>query len=302
MRMILRTMVYFVLLLGLATANGRPAAAQSGENLLPEQSAAKAKTIMLQVISALGGRAFLDVRDVDCSGRLVQFGHSGDVMGNTLFRELWVLPAKNRVEYITKGRHNIVGFLLGIDGLSVVKGGVLVTVFDGDQGWMLDKSGVSDQPEDAVRSFGERVKSGMYNMLRSRMNEDGVEFRYAGTDLVDLKEAEWIEVSDRDHRTLRMGVEKSTHLPLRWVVATRDPQTRERTETVTSYTQFIPFDGIQTPLSVSRAQNGRQVSQIFFTGCKYNSNLSPQLFTPASLGQRSSEAGRKGYKDGKDTK
>jgi len=30
----------------------------------------------------------------------------------------------------------------------------------------------------------------MNNMLRSRMNEDGVEFRYAGTDIVDLKEVE----------------------------------------------------------------------------------------------------------------
>src|SRR6266446_2005184 len=84
----------------------------------------------------------------------------------------------------------------------------------------------------------------MNNMLRSRMNEDGVEFRDAGTDIVDLKEVEWIEFSDRDHRALRMAVEKSTHLPLRWVVEKRDPETRERTEIATSYTQFISLDGV----------------------------------------------------------
>lgn len=276
--------------------------AQGGQDLLPEQSAAKAKAILQQVISALGGRAFLNVRDSDCTGRLVQFGHSGELLGNTSFRELWLLPAKNRMEYITKGQHNILGYLLGADGLSIMHGGVLVTVFDGDQGWILDKSGVSDQPENVVKSFAEQMKSGMNNMLRSRMDEDGVEFRYAGTDLVDLKEAEWIEISDREHRVLRMAVEKSTHLPLRWVVATRDPETRARTEIVTSYTQFISVDGVQTPLSVSRAQNGRQVSQIFFTGCKYNANLSPQLFTRASLEQRSPEASKKGYKDDMDKK
>ena len=302
MRLILRAMVCVALLLGLAAANGRPAAAQGDEELLPEQSAARAKAILQQVISALGGGAFLNVRDSDCTGRLVQFGHSGETLGNTPFRELWLLPAKNRMEFIAKGQNTILGALLGADDLSVVKGGVFITVFDGDQGWMLDKSGVSSQPEGVIKSFAEQAKSGMNNVLRSRMNEDGVEFRYAGTDLVDLKEAEWIEISDRDHRTFRMAVEKSTHLPLRWVVATRDPETRERTEIVTSYTQFISMDGIQTPLSVSRAQNGRQVSQAFFTGCKYNTNLSPQLFTPASLEQRSSEASKKGYKNGKDNK
>jgi endo-1,4-beta-D-glucanase Y len=134
------------------------------------------------------------------------------------------------------------------------------------------------------------------------MNEDGMEFRYAGTDLVDLKEVEWIDISDRDHRALRMAVEKSTHLPLRWVVSKRDPETRERTEIVTSYAQFIPIDGVKTPLNVSRAQNGRQVSQIYLKDCKYNANPSPQLFTRASLEQRSAEVSKKGYKGDKDKK
>ena len=302
MRLILRATLCFVVLLGMAIADGRPAAAQGREDLLPEQSAAKAKAIVQQVISALGGRAFLNVRDSDCSGRLAQFGHNGQLMGNTLFRETWLLPSKNRMEYITKGQHNIAGYLLGADRLSIVQGGVLITVFDGDRGWVLDKSGVSSQPESAIKSFAEHVKSGMNTMLRSRMDEEGVEFRYAGSDLVDLKEAEWIEISDRDHRVFRMAVEKSTHLPLRWVVTTRDPETRAQTEIATSYTQFISVGGIQTPLSVSRAQNGRQVSQIFFTGCKYNANISPQLFTPASLEQRSSAATKKGYENGENPK
>jgi hypothetical protein len=180
-------------------------------------------------------------------------------------------------------------------------GGVMVTVFDGDHGWMLDKSGVSDQPEDAVSAFVEQVKSGMNNMLRSRMNEAGVEAHYDGTDLIDMKEAEWIEFTDRDHRELRLAVEKSSHLPLRWVVVTRDPDTRERTEVTTSYVQYLLNDGVRTPMNVVRLRNDRKFSQTFFTGCKYNSNLAPQLFTRASLEQRAPEVAKKGYKD-KDSK
>jgi outer membrane usher protein FimD/PapC len=120
--------------------------------------------------------------------------------------------------------------------------------------------------------------------------------------LIDLKEAEWIEFSDRDHRAMRLAIDKSTHLPLRWVVTTRDPETRQRSETATSYTQYITSDGVKTPLSISRTQNGRQVSQIYLTSCKFNSNFSSELFTRASLEQRQSQVTKKGYKESKDNK
>jgi hypothetical protein len=301
-RLIFRAITFLVLVLGLATAQEKSASAQPGQELLPEQSAAKAKSVLQQVIATLGGNAYLNVRDSDCEGRVAQFGSSGDLSGFTPFRDLWLLPAKERVEYISKGEHTVLAFLLGADDLSISHGGVLVTVFDGDQGWMLDKAGVTDQPEDVTRNFAEQVKSGMNNMLRSRMNEDGVELRYAGTDLADLKEVEWIEFSDRDHRALRLAVERSTHLPLRWVIEKRDPETRVRTEIATSYTQFVLVDGVLTPLSITRSQNGRRVAQTYLTSCKYNSNPSPQLFTRASLEQQASEVAKKGYKNSKDKK
>jgi hypothetical protein len=278
----------------------RTTAAQSDPGLLPEQSAAKAKAVLQQVIATLGGQAFLDVRDSDCDAKLAQFGHNSEVTGYTPLRDMWIFPAKNRVEYISKGEHTIFGFLLGSDDLTITHGGVLITVFDGDHGWMLDKAGVSEQPAELGQTFAEAVKSGMNNMLRKHMNDEGVELRYAGIDIVDLKEAEWIEFTDRDHRELRMAIEKNTHLPLRWVVSKRDPQTRERTESVTSYTQYIRVDGVQTALNVSRAQNGRQISQMYYSGCKYNTNLSPELFSRAALDQRASEVTKKGYKNSKD--
>lgn len=303
MRLIFRVIACLILVFGLAMAPGKPAAAQPEQDLFPEQSAAKAKAILQQVIAALGGSAYLNVRDSDCEGRVAQYAHSGEVAGFTPYHDLWVLPDKNRAEYISKGVNAIMGYVIGIDGFPfIIHGGILITVYTGDQGWMLDKSGVSDQPEDAVKNFAEQVKSGMNNMLRSRMNEEGVEIRYAGPDLADLKEVEWIEFSDRDHRALRLAVEKSTHLPVRWVVAKQDPETRERTEITTSYAQFTTMDGVKTPFRVARAQNGRPLSQTYVGSCKYNANLSPQLFTRASLEQRSTEVNKNGSKDNKGKK
>ena len=90
-------------------------------------------------------------------------------------------------------------------------------------------------------------------------------------------------------------------LEQRWVTHFMKPETRERTETVTSYTQYLPQDGVKTPLSIVRTRNDRKIAQTFLTSCKYNSSLAPDLFTRASLEQRAPDVAKKGYKD-KDSK
>jgi hypothetical protein len=297
LRLNLRAIAILMLLLVLGTALGTPARAQE---LLPEQSSEKAHQVLQQVIAALGGQAYLNVRDTTCEGRVAQFGANDELMGFTLFRDLWSLPDKNRTEYISKGEHTILGFLIGSDGLDITHGGVMVTVFNGGEGWMLDKAGVSNQSEDIIKIFVEQLKTGMNSMLRVRRNEPGVEAHYGGTDLIDLKEAEWIEFTDSEHRNLRLAVDRLTHLPLRWVVTTRDPETRQYSEVITTYTQYIPMDGIKTPLSVVRSRDDRKLTQTFLTGCKYNTSLDAQLFTRESLAQRARDSSKKGYKDAKD--
>ena len=297
MRLNLRAIASSALLLFWIVAWGTSA---NGQDLLPEQSAEKAQQVLQQVIAALGGQAYLSVRDTTCEGRIAQFGSNDELMGFTLFRDLWTLPDKNRTEYISKGEHTILGFLIGAEDMSITHGGVMVTVFNGGEGWMLDKAGVSNQPEDVVKLFSEQLKTGMNNMLRVRRNEPGVEAHYAGTDIIDLKEAEWIEFTDHEHRNLRLAVDRSTHLPLRWVVTTRDPETRQYSEVITTYTQYISMDGVKTPLSLARSRDDRKLTQIFLTACKYNTSLDAQLFTRESLAQRAKDAAKKGYKDVKD--
>jgi hypothetical protein len=275
-----------VLALALA-ASAIFAAAQQPDELLPEQSAAKARAVLQQVIAELGGRAFLDAHDSDCTGQLAQIGHNGELNNYVGLHDQWLLPDKNRTEYIGKGGNSLAGYLIGVNGPIIASKGFIVMLFNGDQGWMRDNKGaVSDQPEDAVRNFAEQTKSSMDYVLRSRLNEPGMMVRYAGSDLVELKAVDWIEFTDRDAHIFRLAVDKSTHLPLRWVVETRDPVTREQNETVTTYAQFHTLDGVRTPFNITQQQNGRVVYQIFLTSCKFDSNLSPQLFTRASLERR----------------
>jgi hypothetical protein len=92
--------------------------------LLPEQSAAKAKAILEQTIDALGGPAYLNVHDVTCIGRLSQFGHSGELNGFEHFIDYAQPPFKDRTENLPKRN--------------------IISVFNGDKGWELDRGGVSE--------------------------------------------------------------------------------------------------------------------------------------------------------------
>jgi hypothetical protein len=242
--------------------------AQNPDQLMPAESAAKAKAILQQAIDALGGAAYLNVHNSECSGRYAQFQHSGDIGGYLQIREYREMPDKSRVEYDPKA--------------------LIVNVYAGDKGWSLDRSGVSEAPAADIAEYQEQLKMQMGYVLRNRMNESGLFFRYGGRDVVDLKEADWVEIGDQG-RTLRIAVGRGDHLPIRSLLLQRDPKTGENTERSTFYTSYHLVDGIQTPFRESRYLNGRQVFQVFWESCAYNVDLPADFFTRASLEERFSQ-------------
>src|ERR1700693_3889509 len=98
-RLIFRVMACMILVFGLAWSCGRSVIAGQTQEMLPDESAAKGRQVVQQVVAALGGQAYLNVRDTQCDGREAQFGTAGALKGFTLFRDVWLLPDKNRVEY-----------------------------------------------------------------------------------------------------------------------------------------------------------------------------------------------------------
>ena len=247
--------------------------AQNPDDLMPAASAAKAKAILQQAIDGLGGAAYLNVHNSDCTGRLAQFQHSGEIGGYIAGREYREMPDKFRMEYDPKA--------------------IIVNIYAGDKGWSLDRSGVSEVPAEDIADYQEQLRMQMGNVLRNRMNESGLFFRYGGRDVVDLKEADWVEIGDQG-RTLRIAVGRNDHLPIRSVLTARDPKTGEKTERSTYYTTYHPIDGIQTAFRESRFLNGRQVYQVFWETCAYNVDLPANFFTRDSLDERfAQERGKK---------
>lgn len=255
-----------------------PVRAQDGEILLPEQSAAKAKSLLQGMIQTLGGNAYLNVKDSTCKGRLGSFGHSGALSGYDVFLDYVKQPDKDRQE-MSKKRN-------------------IIYITNGDKGWVLDRGGVSDEPSGQVQENERELQVDLDYILRFRLNEPGMIFRYDGPDVVDLKEADWVEIDDPQGHEIRIAIGKLSHLPIRKEVAMRDPVTHMRTEEIDYFSNFQKVDGVTMYFQQTRFRNGLKVFQVFYDpdGCKFNTGLQDSLFTKESLEDRWAQVGKKGKK------
>ncbi len=280
--------IVVVILLACAVSASR-ASAQNPDTMMPEQSVAKGKQILSDLINALGGPGYTEVRESQCEGRRVLFGHNGEPIGNIGFADYRRYPDKDRTEYIGKGRHTILPFLIGVDGLDWSHGGIVITLYNGDHGWTFDRSGVNELPATSISDFQEQVKRNVDNLLRLRLKEPGMAIRFGGNDTVDLKQVDWVEITDSQERKFRLAVDRSTHLLIRSAVITNDEETQQINEDVSIYSNYQLKDSVWTPLQISREHNGRRSVQIFYETCKYNPGFSDELFDKSSLSKQGAQ-------------
>jgi outer membrane lipoprotein-sorting protein len=252
------------------------AKAQNPDMMTPEASEAKGREILKQVIDALGGQAYLNEKTSQCDGRFAQFGHNGALSGYLEFKVYWSYPDKNRTDFAKKGN--------------------IIDLYSGDEGWTLDRDGVSEEPAPAVSDFQEGVKRNINNVLRNRLREDHIQIRFGGNSVVDLKQVDWVEITDAEERQFRLAVDHSTHLLVRSVVTIRDENSGEKMNETTVYSNYQLKDGVQVPMQVTKERDGRRVYQAFYSTCQINPQLPADFFTKEALEKRYREVGGKNKK------
>jgi len=297
----LKLVQFAVAALLLGTMFALEASAQNPDTMMPEQSAAKAKQILSDLMNARGGAPYNEVIEGECHGTRAQFGHNGEVTGYVGFTDSRRFPDKARLEYAAKSHNlkSIINTVIGVEGLDWSHGGVIVALYNGDRGWTLDRSGVTELPITSISEFQEQVKRNIDNVLRVRLKEPGWTYRFGGSDTADLKEVDWVELTDTEERTFRLAVDHNTRLLVRSVVTTVNEETHERDDDVTIYTNYQLKDSVWTPMQVTRDHNGRRAAQFFYDSCRYNPGFPSDFFDRSSLQKKTAEAGVKKNKNAK---
>jgi len=262
------------LMSGFGSAN--PETRQNPETMMPEASATKAKQILAQMLDAMGGAVYLHVHQSECTGRKSEFGHNSALTSYLEFKEYWQFPDNYRIDFGKKGN--------------------IIDLYRGKEGWTVDHDGVNEEPAGKVDEFQAKLLNDPAHLFRYRLKEEGMVYRYGGTDLIDLRPVDWVELSDREERTYRIAVQRDNHLMVRFTVIIKDPDTQQRIEEVTSFANYHMLGGVATPLQVARTREGRRVLQAFYDSCNYDPNLPSNFFTRGGLEQRFQEVGSRADK------
>ncbi len=217
----------------------------------------KARQILDQMIQALGGQAYLSIRDMSQEGRGYSFYQGKPSSLGTVYWLFWKAPDKQRVE-VTKQRD-------------------IVTINDGDEGYEITYRGTALEDKEQLQIYNRYRKHSLENVLRVWLTKPGVALFYDGTAVAEQKATDSITVMDGDD-SVTIFVDRYTHLPVKKTFTWRDPMDRLRNEESEIYDAFRPEQGVMTPHVTLRARNGETTSQRFITSVKYNTGLPDSLF------------------------
>jgi len=209
-----------------------------------------------QMIQALGGQAFLDVKDIHTSGRFFAFTR-GELSGGDLFSDYIKFPDMERTEF--GGAKN-----------------KSITINRGKEGQKVEaKKDPEQQTPGEVEDFLKEFKTSLDYVLRFVLGDRQTTVQNLPTEIIDFKRTDVVELRDAAKNRIRFYIDRDTHLPQKMQVR-RNDDSKLREE---QYANWHKFQGVMTPLYVSRFTDGVKTMEIRAETAVYNSGLSETLFT-----------------------
>ncbi|MGO8796483.1 MAG: hypothetical protein ACLQLC_16810 [Candidatus Sulfotelmatobacter sp.] len=234
--------------------------AKNGRN--DDENARQARALLEQAILALGGDAYLNIRDIEQEGRSYSFYHGRPTSTGTLFWRYVEFPDKERID-LTKEKD-------------------VSAVYFGNKGYEITYKGAHEIEKKDLEDYIRRRKFSLETMLRNWINDPSVALFYEGTALAGNLAAQQITLINAKDEAVSIFLDVDTHLPLKKTYSWRDPVDKERNSEEEIYDNYRPVQGVMTPWGFTRYFNGDMQSQRFLSGVKYNQGVDEAMFDPNS--------------------
>ena len=223
----------------------------------------KARLLLQQMVTALGGSEWLAIQDSVTQGRTASF-FQGSPTGQLI--DFWLLhraPDEDRIE-LTKRRDVI--------DIYTPKVGVEIT-YKGRQ--YLPQTDVDDM----LRRRAHSVEA----VAHVWMKDPSATFFYMGTEIVGRRQADIVRIVNAQNDNVTLDLDTETHLPLRRTFRWRDPTYKDYDEDSEEYDAYQTVQGFPTPFTITRYHNGDMVAQRYIISVDYNVGLEPDLFDPVAV-------------------
>ena len=167
------------------------------------KNAKQARAALDAMVQAMGGQAWLTMKNQMLQGHLAAFFHGKPSGGTTDFWEFHEWPDHDRYEY-TKHR-DVLGFYIGREG------------------WEVTYRGKKALPQEQVDDFLRRRDHSIETVIKSWLPDPRTILVYEGQRLAERHLAEQVTLISAENEAVTILMDVQTHLPLRRTFQWRDP-------------------------------------------------------------------------------
>jgi hypothetical protein len=221
------------------------------------------KTLFQDAITAMGGEAYSNVKDMTSEGQYFAFNSQGENSGLIKFVDYTKLPDKSRHESGNKRRD--------LD----------ITVFnlEKNEGWILEgQKETRDAKPEEMRGFRSVVKHSIDAIFHFRYKDPDNKLFYLGPGEGKDVTLEVVKIVDPENDETTVYFDRISKLPAR--IEYRDINSRGiRLRLVDEFSQWHLIQGVNTPMRVDGSVNGRRSSQTFVLKITYNTNIPDSFFS-----------------------
>lgn len=225
---------------------------------IDQENTRRARSLLDQMIQALGGQAYLNIQDVRQEGRGYSFFHGQPNSVGTLFWRFYRFPDKDRIE-LTKQRD-------------------VVYVYSGDKGYEVTFKGTAAEDPQLLTEYLRRRAHSLDWVIRKWLQEPGIALFYEGNTVAGEKPAEQVSILNAKNDSVTLYIDSTTHLPIKKSYSWRDPTDKLRNIEDEVFDGYRLVQGVQTPFSITRYLNGDMSNQRFLHAVSYNTGLKDALF------------------------
>jgi len=217
------------------------------------KNAQQARAALDAMVKALGGDAWLNLKNTMREGHVAGFFHGQPDVGTTETWEYHQWPDHDRID-LTKHRD-------------------VVDFFEGQKGWEVTYRGKKELPKDQVEEYLRRRDHSIENAIKVWLKDPKTILVYEGQHLAERHLAEQVTLISPENESVTILMDEQTHLPLRRVFEWRDPEYHDKDTDVEEYDDYHTVDGLATPFTISRMKNDEQVRQYYVSKVVYNQTL-----------------------------
>jgi len=232
----------------------------------------RGKELLDQMVAALGGPAWLNRRTATELGRTAAFFRNAPTGATIEFNE------SRQFRNETQPPLERIGFLTDKSMILPGKKIDVVQIWTADSGYEITYKGKNSLPKDQVEDYLRRRNHSIEAVVFSWLKQPGVIVIAEGTSMVERHLADKLTVLSANNDAVTIELDATTHLPLSRTFEWRNQQFQDHDEDRETYDDYHTFNGLPTPLTLTRYRNGDMVNQRFLTKIEYNVPLPPDTF------------------------